>query len=116
MLIFHSKHDHNRVTVVGDFIENELILAASRCGSNENFSRKEGRLKAHGRLLMKHPRKCIENRQLPDGKVVKKIVRKDYQFKIPVSSVRNVSLFIEHAAELANIINQKSSNVFKIVK
>lgn len=116
MLVFHSKHDRNRVTVVGDFVENELILAASRCGDRENFSRKEGRTKAKGRLCMKHPRKCIECNKAPGGELIEKIIEKDYKFVLPTDGNNTTSLFVEQAAILADIINQKSSNVFKIIK
>lgn len=106
MLVLHSKHPHNRVTVVGEFVENELVLAASRCGNQDNFSRKLGRSKAMGRLLMKHPKQCVE---------CDIIVKKDYRHRIPVGSNQTTNVFVEHAAELADRVHYKSSNVFKIV-
>lgn len=53
--IFHSRHDRNRVTVVGEQRENgEFVFAAARCSNKDNFSRKRGRKIAEGRLAKGH--------------------------------------------------------------
>lgn len=106
MLVFHSKHKNNRVTVVGEFVNNELVLAASRCGDNDNFSRKLGRVKAAGRLQMKHPKACIE---------CDKPILKDYKHTVSVGSNQNTKVFVEIAAEFADEVNVKSNKIFKIV-
>jgi len=107
MLVLHSKHPRNRVTVVGEFIENELVLSASRCGDYDNFNRKLGRQKAAGRLSMKHPKECVD---------CGNIIKKDYKHRIPIGSNQNTMVFIEHASELANDIHLRSSNLFKIIR
>lgn len=48
--IYHSKDVKNRVTVVGEFDNNELRLAVARCSSNDNFCRRIGRELATNRL------------------------------------------------------------------
>lgn len=50
MLTLHSKHDNNRVTVVGDVINGHLMLSAARCGKRDRFVRKVGNLIATGRF------------------------------------------------------------------
>ena len=57
MLIFHSKHSKNRVTVVGEYCENGLCLTAARCSDKDNFSRKIGVAKAISRFNVK--RHCL---------------------------------------------------------
>lgn len=43
MLVFHSKHADNRVTVVGEFKDGSLCVSAARCSNKDNFSREKGR-------------------------------------------------------------------------
>lgn len=50
MLTIHSKHDANRVTVVGDVVDGHLKLSAARCGKKDRFVRKVGNLIATGRF------------------------------------------------------------------
>lgn len=50
MLTLHSKHDTNRVTVVGDVVEGHLMLSAARCSKKDRFVRKVGNLIATGRF------------------------------------------------------------------
>lgn len=48
--IYHSKSTQNRVTIVGEFENNELRVAVARCSSNDNFCRRVGRELATNRL------------------------------------------------------------------
>lgn len=49
--VYHSKHGFGtRITIVGKQLEDKLVLAAARCCSKDNFSRKKGREIAFKRL------------------------------------------------------------------
>ena len=50
MLRLYSRHNYNRVTVVGDYFNNVLRLSVSRCSDKDNFSKKIGSLIAGGRF------------------------------------------------------------------
>ena len=50
MLTIHSKHESNRVTVVGDVVDGHLRLSAARCSKKDSFVRKVGNLIATGRF------------------------------------------------------------------
>lgn len=53
MFRFYSKADETggiRVAIVGQHVDGKLRLAASRCSSKDNFSKKTGRAIAEGRL------------------------------------------------------------------
>ena len=50
MLIFHTKHDRNRVTIAGDLVDGVLQLSAARCSKKDCFKRKVGNAIATGRF------------------------------------------------------------------
>lgn len=47
---YSSPDSKNRVTVVGQKVDNKLVFAVSRCSDKDHFCRKEGRQIAETRL------------------------------------------------------------------
>ena len=82
MLIFHSKHPKNRVTIVGEYCEDGLCLTAARCSDKDNFCRKTGREKAVSRFSVK--RHCLN--LSTDDKTIKTFVEVAKQLADFVSS------------------------------
>jgi hypothetical protein len=64
--VFHSGRldKGSRVTVVGVFSNEVLKIAVSRCSKRDNFSRKQGRTIASGRLI-KEKYALLLNSKLP---------------------------------------------------
>jgi len=88
MLTIHSRHNSNRVTVVGEVIEGHLKMSVARCGSKDNFIRKVGNLIATGRFNK--------------GK---------YCRIVPVGSAFSTTTFIEIASEFADEIHNNAKLV-----
>jgi hypothetical protein len=74
---YSNPAETNRVTVVGNYVDGNLSLAASRCSNKDQFMRKRGRTIAENRL--------------EKGKVIVTLPIKDFTIKD----------FVENATELA---------------
>ena len=91
MLIYHSRHPKNRVTIVGEYNAGKLCMTAARCSDKDNFCRKVGRDKASARL---------------------KLHRNCYSTSVEESTIKN---FVEQASKLANFISE-NVNFKKYIK
>lgn len=93
MFRFYSKAEETggvRVAIVGRHIDGKLQLAASRCSSKDNFSKKTGRAIAEGRLNK--------------GKTYKELSVEDCTIETFVSQAKEDSLLIANDPRILNNI------------
>ena len=93
MYRFYSRptETKSRVTVVGEYSEGVLKIAASRCSEKDNFRRKTGRAIAEGRLKK--------------GKLFSSVLLKDC----------NIKKFVTFAKDICNQIDKNPQDVVRVI-